>query len=48
MSILITKSTKVITQGFTAPAMTFGMVMQPPLFRHTVSRILWTLPRHGG
>ena len=40
MSILITKSTKVITQGFTAPAMPLGVVMQPSLSRHTVTRIL--------
>jgi hypothetical protein len=40
MSILITKKTKLTTQGFTAPAMALGMVMQPPLSRHTVTRIL--------
>jgi hypothetical protein len=40
MPILITKSTNAITQGFTAPATTLGMVMEPPLSRHTVTRIL--------
>jgi hypothetical protein len=40
MSIFITKSTILITQGFTAPAMPLGVVMQPPLSRHTVTRIL--------
>jgi hypothetical protein len=41
MSILITKSTKVITQGVTATAMTLGMVIQSSLSRHTVTRIMW-------
>jgi hypothetical protein len=40
MSILITKSTKAITQGFAAPAIALGVVMQPPLSRHAVTRIL--------
>jgi hypothetical protein len=40
MSILITTSTSTITEGFTAPAMTRGVVVQPSLSRHTVARIL--------
>jgi hypothetical protein len=40
MRFLITKSTKVITQGFIASAMPLGPVMQPSLSRHTVTRIL--------
>jgi hypothetical protein len=40
--------TNAITQGFTAPAMTRGVVMQPPLSRHTVTRIMCGYLRHGG
>jgi hypothetical protein len=40
MSILITKKSKVITQGFAAPAMPLARAMSVSLSRHTVSRIL--------
>jgi hypothetical protein len=48
MSILITMKTKVITQGFNAPVMPLGVVMKPPLSRHTVTRIMCGYLRHGG
>jgi hypothetical protein len=40
MPIPITTSTNFITQGFTAPVMPLGVVIQSPLSRHTVTRIL--------
>ncbi len=45
MSILITKA---ITQGFNAPVMALGVVMQPPLSRHTVTRILCSCVKEIG
>ena len=48
MSILITKSTKVITQGFTAPVVAVGFADAVPSSRHTVTHILCATMRHGG
>ena len=40
MRFLITKKTKVITQGFTGTAMRLGPAMSVSLSFHTVTRIL--------
>ena len=48
MSILITKSTKVITKGFTDPVAAGGFADVVPSSRHTVTHILCPIMRHGG